>query len=132
MKLSIKDFFSKYDQICSFLGIWSPIQKKFLMENFIFCAVLFKTSETSNLAVTLSALRDYYHSCILRVFVIWYFAFCYSLLLYLGYTGLKCYLVITSSITFGYFIWNHDLLLLHKVQYLYHNHVYYFHFRLLT
>ena len=39
MKFSIKDFFSKCDQICSFLRIWSHLLKKFLMENFIFCAV---------------------------------------------------------------------------------------------
>ena len=31
---SIKDFFSKYDQI------WSHLLKKSLMENFLFCAVL--------------------------------------------------------------------------------------------
>ena len=39
MKLSIKDFFSKFDQILSFLRIWSHLLKKSLMENFIFCAV---------------------------------------------------------------------------------------------
>ena len=40
MKFSIKDFFSKYDQIRSFLRIWSHLLKKSFMENFIFCAVL--------------------------------------------------------------------------------------------
>ena len=40
MKFSIKDFFSKCDQIRSFLRIWSHLLKKYLMENFIFCAVL--------------------------------------------------------------------------------------------
>ena len=39
MKFSIKDLFSKCDQICSFQRIWSPLLKKSLMENFIFCAV---------------------------------------------------------------------------------------------
>ena len=39
MKLSIKDFFSKRDQIRSFLRIWWHLLKKSLMENFIFCAV---------------------------------------------------------------------------------------------
>ena len=39
MKFSIKDFFSKCDQIRSFLQIWSHLLKKYLMENFIFCAV---------------------------------------------------------------------------------------------
>ena len=39
MKFSIKDFFSKRDQICRKLRIWSHLLKKSLMENFIFCAV---------------------------------------------------------------------------------------------
>ena len=36
MKLSIKDFFSKCDQIRSFQRVWSHLLKKSLMENFIF------------------------------------------------------------------------------------------------
>ena len=40
MKFSIKDFFSKCDQIRSILRIWSHLVKKSLMENFIFYAVL--------------------------------------------------------------------------------------------
>ena len=40
MKLSIKDFFSKYDEIRRKLRIWSPLLKKSWMENFIFCAVI--------------------------------------------------------------------------------------------
>ena len=40
MKFSIKNFFSKCDQIRKFLRIWSHLLKKFLMENFIFlCSV---------------------------------------------------------------------------------------------
>ena len=39
MKFSIKDFFSKCDQIRRKLRIWSHLLKKTLMENFIFCAV---------------------------------------------------------------------------------------------
>ena len=39
MKFSIKDFFSKCEQIRSFLRIWSHLQQKPLMKNFIFCAV---------------------------------------------------------------------------------------------
>ena len=39
VKFSIRNFFSKCDQIRSFLRIWSHLLKKFLMENFIFCAV---------------------------------------------------------------------------------------------
>ena len=52
MKLSIKDFFSKSDQIHSFLRIWSHLLKKSFMENFIFSAVYFFESiyqkKTSN------------------------------------------------------------------------------------
>ena len=39
MKFSIKDFFSKYDQIRRKMRIWSHLLKKSLMENFILCAV---------------------------------------------------------------------------------------------
>ena len=40
MKFPTKDFFSKCDQIRSFLRIWSHLLKKALMENFIFlCSV---------------------------------------------------------------------------------------------
>ena len=39
MKFSIKNFFSKYDQIRSFLRIWSNLLKKYLMKNFILRAV---------------------------------------------------------------------------------------------
>ena len=39
MKFSIKDFFSKCDQICRFLRIWPHLLHKSLIENFIFCAV---------------------------------------------------------------------------------------------
>ena len=38
-KFSIKDFYSKCDQMRSFPQIKSHILKKFLMENFIFYAV---------------------------------------------------------------------------------------------
>ena len=40
LKFSIKDFFSKFDDICSFLWIWSHWLKNSLMENFILCAVV--------------------------------------------------------------------------------------------
>ena len=39
MKFSIKDFFSKYDQISSFLRILSHLMEKSLMEDLAFCAV---------------------------------------------------------------------------------------------
>ena len=47
MKFSIKDFFSKCDQIRRNLRIWSHLLKKSLMENFIFCAVIFVMRFTS-------------------------------------------------------------------------------------
>ena len=40
MKFFFKDFYSKCDQIRSFLRIWSLLLKKSLLENFIICAVL--------------------------------------------------------------------------------------------
>ena len=40
INFSIKDFFSKCDQIRSFLQIWSHLLKKPLMENSSFCAVI--------------------------------------------------------------------------------------------
>ena len=39
MRFSIKDFFSKCDQIHSFLRIWSHLLKKSFMKSFIFCAL---------------------------------------------------------------------------------------------
>ena len=39
MKFTIKDFFSKCDQIRRKLRIWSHLLKKSLKENFIFCTV---------------------------------------------------------------------------------------------
>ena len=39
IKFSIKDISSKCDQIRGKLRIWSPLLKKSLIENFIFCAV---------------------------------------------------------------------------------------------
>ena len=44
MKFSIKDFFSKCDQIRSKLRICSHLLKKSVIENFIFCAVEYKDS----------------------------------------------------------------------------------------
>ena len=50
MKSSIKDFSSKCDQIRRKLRIWSHLLKKFLMENFIFCAVLVVLYNCSGIA----------------------------------------------------------------------------------
>ena len=42
VKLSIKECFSKCDQIRSFLRIWSHLLKKYLIEEFTFCALCFR------------------------------------------------------------------------------------------
>ena len=43
MKFSMKDFFSKCDQIRSLLRIWSHLLKKSFMENFIFlCSAILR------------------------------------------------------------------------------------------
>ena len=52
MNLSIKDFFSKCDQIRMKLQIWSHLLKKSLMENFIFCAMLRKEEENLKMRKT--------------------------------------------------------------------------------
>ena len=39
IKFSIKNLFSKCNQIRSFLGIWSHLLKKSLMESFVFCVM---------------------------------------------------------------------------------------------
>ena len=37
-KVSIKNFLSKCNQICSFMQVWSHFAEESLMENFNFCA----------------------------------------------------------------------------------------------
>ena len=46
LKFSIKDFFSKCDQIRWKLQVWSHLLKKSLIENFIFCAVSLAKGES--------------------------------------------------------------------------------------
>ena len=64
MKFPIDDFFSKCDQICSFLRFGSHLLKKSLRENFIFCAVshkgLYKTKIGSNFFLTLLSRLTYH------------------------------------------------------------------------
>ena len=62
MKFSITDFFSKCDQICSFLWIWSHLLKKSLMENFIFCAVY--SSPDSNHFTICRKFNNSFHAAI--------------------------------------------------------------------
>ena len=47
MMFSIRDFFSKCNQICRFRRVWSHLLKKSVMENFIFCAAM-KMCHTHN------------------------------------------------------------------------------------
>ena len=48
MKLSIKDFSSKCNQIRSFLCLWSKLLKKFVIENFIFLCSVYKAQRRSS------------------------------------------------------------------------------------
>ena len=57
MKFSIKDFFSKFDQIRRFLRICSHFLKKSFLENFIFCAVQLLVNESS-LGLLMSLFTD--------------------------------------------------------------------------
>ena len=54
MRFSIKDLFSKCDQIRRKLRIWSHLLKKSLTENLIFCAVDIKRALQLNGADALS------------------------------------------------------------------------------
>ena len=59
---SIKDFFSKCDQILRKLRIWSHLLKKSIMENFIFCAMLFQIAFLKNLLMwTLTHFNPVFH-----------------------------------------------------------------------
>ena len=56
LKFSIKDFFSKCNQIHNFLRIWSHLPKKSLIENLIFCPVQMKSDNGDNNKDTKSSL----------------------------------------------------------------------------
>ena len=55
ISFSIKDFFSKCDQIRSFL---SHLQKKSLMENFTICAVFVSLDDLDNISILLEEYKD--------------------------------------------------------------------------
>ena len=59
MKFSVKDFFSKYDQLHRKLRIWSYLLKKSLMENFMFCVVNALNHHTENSDFCSSSHLDY-------------------------------------------------------------------------
>ena len=48
MKPSIQDFFSKLDQICRWLRIWSHLLKKLLIKSFISYAVSVNTDHKNS------------------------------------------------------------------------------------
>ena len=64
-KFSIKDFFSKCDQIHGKLRVWSHLLKKSLMENSIFCAVL-QRAYWLNFSLCLSELTIFCNTLIQR------------------------------------------------------------------
>ena len=91
MKFSIKDFFSKCDQIRSFLWIWSHLLKTSYIENFISCTVSIATNRQPPLPATQSKLE-----CIMNVF--------YTNILHLSISGCKspkCDYV-TSAVDFNH------------------------------
>ena len=57
MKFSIKNFFNKCDQIRRDVRIWSHLLKKFLMENFSFCAVIHRHESARILSRPCNGLR---------------------------------------------------------------------------
>ena len=50
--ISTRDFFSRCNQILGKLRIWSHLLKKFLMENFVFCAVVILFMALCNISKT--------------------------------------------------------------------------------
>ena len=68
-KFFARDFFSKYDQIRSFLRIWSHLLKKFLMENFTFLFLLSVIIGCDNPLFANAAL----YLCYLFYYVVFYF-----------------------------------------------------------
>ena len=72
MKFSIKDFFSKCDEIRSFLRIWSHLLKKSFMEIFIFCAmryVYMQAHEGTAISATLHSPKVWakYFECVYSI-----------------------------------------------------------------
>ena len=74
MKFSTEDFFSKCEQVRSFLRIWSHLLKKSLIENFIFCAV-FIALEHLTLFTEVMGQDDLYLNFPAMVFLIAVFIF---------------------------------------------------------
>ena len=60
MKFSIKDFYSKYDQIRWKLQIWSRLLKKSLKKKLHFCAVL-KVSSVANISQSTTNVKQFFY-----------------------------------------------------------------------
>ena len=81
IKFSIEDFFSKCDQIRSFLRIWLYLLKNSLIENFIFCAVYIaiRSKMRKHNAIVEQHVRKfslYFPLQFLYLFILfWYFVF---------------------------------------------------------
>ena len=73
MKFSSKDFFSKCDQICSFLRIWSHLLKKSLLKNFIFCAVKCCQGKSYTLKIWFDSLLT--AICFAEIAINWFLVF---------------------------------------------------------
>ena len=82
MKFPIKGCFSKCDQICSFLRIWSQLIKKSLMEISIFCAVL---------------------SLLILHFLFFYIKHSFFFINYMHSLSIYHYFWVTAEITFDYY-----------------------------
>ena len=70
MKFSVKDFFSKCDQIRSFLQIWAHLLKKSLMENVIFYAVYITFFNFSLLSSHYVTITEKLELCLLTILLI--------------------------------------------------------------
>ena len=70
MKFSIKDFFSKCDQIRISLRIWSHLLKKFSVKIFIFCAVCMYIHTYTHVMFCFHSLLSNYNLKITEVTVI--------------------------------------------------------------
>ena len=66
MKFAIKEFFSKCNQICKKLWIWSDFLKKSLVENFIFCAVNIRCKP--KIEIFYRSEREYKSDDLLRIY----------------------------------------------------------------
>ena len=105
MKFSIKDSFSKCDQIRSFLRIWSHLPKESLMEKFIFCVVTLK-SETifSNWRPFKNDEECFFHFPLKTLFVLKMFRF-----LSWHFGHVKKRLDYKYQVNFKIYLWGHNL-----------------------